>query len=334
MFVRGGVGWLNWSCEGMRVRLEEISEENITDLVDLLGERNKTSGSYIYWKYRSGILVKGRGLIARLGSQAVGCFGFIQRSLEDEAGRRFNCGWFADWYVRKGFQGRGIGRILLKGLLGEVPVLMGHPSPLLAGKLCQSEGLRRIPFQARHRAIVRPWRYERLRTRYLVKACIAFSMGRLRRKQNLAGQTQPGHRLAESGNVQFVDAEECREWMSRQTVAPCCSRTVGTWSAPEVEIGFIDDRLPSGMVRRRTMHWSGERQADLEAWLQFLEHAEVAGCVYVEIFTTNHEIDCAWRRMGAIPIAEPPVLVRGLAVDQNLNLCGWDRENWSYLAAE
>lgn len=315
----------------MTLRLLPIDSRTLDLVVGLLQERSGTLPDYTRWKYSARHDTRPRGLIAMLDGQPAGCFGLVPRDLVLPSGKRLECGWFADWYVRPTVRGSGLGTQLLRCLSECYSIIFGHPGPKGAQAICDTNGYRPLDFQSRRRKILQRWRYERHRTRFLGKAVAMYGVGLLESlcERGVASRWSASSTLGAS----FGDTEEYGSWIMAQPVREGVRRLSGRWSEHGIEVLYIDDFFRDGLRRRRVMHTAGGRRGSTAAWDGFFGDARQHGCLYVELFTTEVEVDRVWQSHGAQLIDEPPVLVAGLSPNiKNVALHGWDRENWSVLA--
>jgi len=294
--------------------------------------------SYTRWKYRQRSDPRFQGVVATLNGEAVGCFGVVARHLHLPNGGKIPCGWFADWYVTPRARASGVGTEMLRRISQAYPVMFGHPGPEKAQVVCLANGYRLLDFQSRRRLICRRYAYERTRTRYFIKAAINVFVGRR--------QSAKARRDAESflekrdmgvsrdlPAARFANVEEHREWILSQPVGPRVARVPGAWKKAGLEVVFIDDQLPSIGLRRRILFTDGDERFSQGAWKSFVQDSRKAGCIYVELFTTDVQLDAVWAALGAHACPEAPVLIHGNRNSiSRLALHGWDRENWTFLA--
>ena len=322
----------------MGIEIERIGARNIDSMVDLLQERNHTLPEYTRWKYSAGDPEEFHGVLARISGSVVGCFGIVPRDLCTSTGQALPCGWFADWYVRPGVQGKGVGTALLRAVSEGYPIIFGHPGTAAARAICEANGYRPIGFQSWRRLILRPWVHERAQTRYAVKAAVRASIGIARGKREMIGAwmgcTKQKQAVGGSNDDHFfTEADAHGDWILKQPVSPDVSRKPGVWVRPEFKVTYVDDHFPADQIRRRVLFTSGEDRASVERWAAFVEDARSANCSCVEIFTTEVELDHAWAALGAWRYPDVSVLFTGKPdVTGKMLLHGWDRENWTYLA--
>lgn len=315
----------------MGLVIHSISSETVELVVELLQERNATLADYTRWKYRHPAGRCPRGFVATLDGAPIGCFGLIPRRLALMGQGQIDAGWFADWYVRPRARGGGLGRQLLDHVTYSYPVVFGHPGTPRAQALCRSKGYRAVGFQSRRRLVLRPWIYQRQRTRYRTKAGAAMATAVLRRALNRF--RLPDRCGEDRSSVSFDVSPEYLAWLQAQPVRVGMCRSTGTWRADGVEIVYCDDRPTDGMPLRRVLYWAGSQSRRPSLWNQFFRDARLAGCTHVELFTTDRLLDQVWRQCGALPLSEPQVVVVGLLdVNQIISLHGCDRENWTFLA--
>ncbi len=317
------------------VRVESLGPANVDAVACLLEARNHTTAAYVHWKYGCAAAGRSGGAVVWVDARAVGCLGVIRRELELPNGTRAAAAWLADWYVAPEARG-GVGPALLRAVLAGAPCLFGRPGTEMAQAIYRACGFRPLRFQSRRRIVLRPWRYEVGRTRNLVKvaARLAGDVYRRRREQLQVSWTE-----ADDGTVgsraRFADAPTYCDWVLAQPIATGAVRQPGRWVGDGLEVIYTDDRTPAGTCRRLVLFTAGDRRAHPLAWQQFVDHADAAGCMQVELFTTLRELDRAWQVLGAKPVIEAPVLARSLPSGaEEVELHGWDREDFTFLAAE
>jgi GNAT superfamily N-acetyltransferase len=315
-----------------------IAGDTLDQVAALLWERSRTLPAYTEWKYsRDGSPFNGVAALDLSDASVVGCFGLIARDLELPGGEHRRCGWFADWYVKPSHRKTGVGRKLLRALSTQADVVFGHPSPAAARSICDEVGYRALAFQSRRRLVLRPFAYERVRTRFAATAAARSLTTRVRQQQErklyatVFERTQP----AEAKHRLLADDAYYR-WVWSQPVAPQLARTVATWSSDRLSVTYADDLLGTGESRCRVYRATGSAWTDHEAWRAFANQTRLRGCTHIDLFTTSPALDAAWRRLGAWSIEEAPVIALGLAhggdEGADVLLQGDDRENWTYLA--
>jgi GT2 family glycosyltransferase len=319
-------------------KIDPITSANVEAVVHLLLERSGTIPSYTRWKYGQHGDSLFRGVVASLNEEPVGCFGLVARTLLLGDGREISCGWFADWYVTSRMRGGGLGAEMLRGISQAYPVVFGHPGTEKARSICLANGYQPLGFQSRRRLILRRYNYERMRTRFSLKAAAKVFAG-LRQSGKARRYAHAFLKKAETSAISDVPAahlaglEEHRGWVLSQPAWPTVSRKVANWAGGGLEVASFDDQLPSAGLRRRVLHTSGTQQYSQDAWKAFIRDARETGCIYVELFTTDVQLDNTWGFLGACPCADAPVLVHGEpSLTTNILLQGWDRENWTFLA--
>jgi GT2 family glycosyltransferase len=232
----------------------------------------------------------------------------------------------------------GLGTEMLRRISQAYPVVLGHPGPEKARSICLANGYQPLGFQSWRRLILRRYDYERMRTRFFVKAAARVfgglnQSGKARRYARAFLEKAHTSTISDTPAVRFANIEEHREWVLSQPAGPTVSRKVAIWARGGLEVVSIDDQVPSAGVRRRVLYTSGTQQYSHTAWKAFMRDAREAGCIYVEFFTTDPQLDTAWTLLGACPCADAPVLVHGEpSLTTNILLHGWDRENWTFLA--
>lgn len=308
-----------------------MGPDAVEEIAVLLDERNGTIPGYTRWKYASRGAGEHRGVVARWHGKVVGCFGVVPRTLELSGGPTRSAGWFADWYVRPEARDKRIGAAMLRALSADIGLVFGHPQPAKAQALCRAHGYRQLGFQSQRRMVLRPWTYERARSRYLGKVAARWLHGRL-------GSVRQRHSSIPGGamacTARFTNAELYGKWIVAQPVAAGARRRFGTWSGMDLEVTYAEDFAGTGAARRRVLYTRGDGRHVAPAWRPFFDDCLQAGCVYAELFTTERGLDAVWQRWGAWPIAEPPVLVIGLPEEcGGVVLHGWDRESWTFLAS-
>jgi GT2 family glycosyltransferase len=320
------------------LQIEPIAPANVETVVRLLQERNGTMPSYTRWKYRQYSDSRFQGVVATLNGEPVGCFGVVARHLRLPEGGTMPCGWFADWYVTPRARASGVGTEMLRHISQAYPVTFGHPGPEKAQSVCLANGYRSLDFQSRRRLICRRYAYERTRTKYFVKAAANVLVGlshsaKARRDAKSFFEMKDRHVSTDSPAARFANVEDHREWVLSQPTKPQIARTAGTWTKGGLEVIFIDDQLPTTGLRRRILYTDGNQQFLPAAWKPFIQDSLEAGCIYVELFTTDVRLDMVWATLGARSCPEAPVLIYGKPnVTSRMVLHGWDRENWTFFA--
>ena len=318
-----------------QIQIEPISPANLHGVVQLLQERNHTLPAYTQWKYGPHHNGSFRGVIAVLGGEPVGCFGLVVRDLVLPECRTVSCGWFADWYVTHRVRTAGLGTKLLQALSENCPLVLGHPGPEKARAICLTNGYQPIGFQSRRRLVLRRFDYERMRTRYFVKATANVVLGFQRTAATrFQAQSLEGTNGATHGHVaHFANAREQCHWILTQPVPSDVTRSSGVWQADGLEVFYLDDWIVDNGFRRRVLWATGRRQYSADAWQSFFRETRKTDCLYLEQFTTSRRLDHAWALCGAWRYPDAPVLMRGKPdLKDKLLLHGCDRENWTYLA--
>jgi GNAT superfamily N-acetyltransferase len=322
------------------LEFKRITPDCIGDVVFLLQERNQTLPAYTHWKYGNPGKHWAGGVIAYDTGQPIGCFGLISRRVVCKDGTELECGWFADWYVRPNVQGSGIGTQLLQALKQHHEIVFGHPGPAKAQQICLANGYRPLGFQSRRRLVLLPWQYAQLKTRYRLKALWQLLSERAH-VLTTAFNTQlyiPANQVENYPNkirnsAYFNHVDAYGDWILGQPIASGV-RKPGIWHGKKLKIAFVDDTLVSRLKRRLVLYTSGTDRFDYGEWKQFVCSTRAAECMILEMFTTEPDLDHLWARLAAIRIAEAPILVLGLPSSVvPITLHGWDRENWTYLAA-
>ena len=321
------------------IEFKRITPDCIDDVVFLLQERNQTLPAYTHWKYGNSGRHWTGGVIAYAAGEPLGCFGLISRRLVCKDGTELDCGWFADWYVRRNRQGTGIGTLMLQELKQYHPVIFGHPGPISAHQICLSNGYRTLGFQSRRRVVILPLAYEWLKTRYKIKAFFQLILARSYTLYTVLNAhwhvvRQVANHPAPTGNwAHFDEANAYGKWILDQPVVGGIRKT-GIWRGTGLEVVFVDDIRKSGLKRRLILFTSGRDRFSIDTWRQFVQGTRAAGCMILEMFTTEFDLDHLWARLGAVHVSEPPILVTGLPSSIGLiALHGCDRENWTYLAS-
>jgi len=318
------------------ITLKEINNQNLIVVENLLLERNITIPEYVHWKYEQND-DSFRGAIAFVDGEPAGCFGLIPRELKINSSKTVMCGWFADWYVSPRFRGLKIGQNLLNEISEVYPITFGHPGPAAAQKICKKNGYKEIVFQSRRRMMIHPWHYARFRTRNPFKIMALGLPNTLRfNLQNVI--TEDRQSLTDESTfedwISFIDDTAYQDWIYSQ---PCSSsmatREWKKWEDDDLRIFYTIDHLMTGERRSLVLHFDGSSIYSMRAWRKFIIFIHKIGVIYVDIFTTNPKIDQIWMSMGAKRIIESPVLVKNLQAETQLDLHGWDRENWTFLAS-
>ena len=227
---------------------------------------------------------------------------------------------------------------MLRRISQAYPVVFGHPGTEKARSICLANGYQPLGFQSRRRLILRRYDYERTRTRFFVKAVAKVFAGlrqsdKARRYAHAFLKQSETSAISDAPPAHVGGLEEHREWVLSQPAWPTVSRKVANWARGGLEVVSFDDQLPSAGLRRRVLYTSGTQQYSQDAWKAFIRDARETGCVYVELFTTDVQLDNTWALLGGRPCLDAPVLVHGeLSLTTNILLHGWDRENWTFLA--
>jgi hypothetical protein len=320
-----------------KIQIEPIGPSNLDCVTRLLEERNNTLPAYTQWKYGQHHNGCFRGVVATLQGEPMGCFGLVVRDLVLPECRTIPCGWFADWYVTSRVRAGGLGTKMLQALSESHPLILGHPGPEKARTICLDNGYRPIGYQSRRRLVLRRFDYERIRTRYFVKAAANLVLGL---ERSTAARLQAGsfghngtNGSAHRRVAHFANAREQCRWILAQPVRSDISRSSGSWQADGLEVIYLDDWISKNGFRRRILLATGRRQFSAEPWKSFFEEARKTNCLYVEQFTTSRRLDKVWAACGAWRYPDAPVLMYGRPdlVDKLL-LHGCDRENWTYLS--
>jgi GNAT superfamily N-acetyltransferase len=313
-----------------------IAGDTLDQVAALLWERSRTLPAYTEWKYgRQGSPFNGVAALDLADARVVACFGLIARDLELPGGERRRCGWFADWYVKPSHRKAGVGAELLRALSTQAEVVLGHPSPAAARSICRDAGYRPLAFQSRRRLVLRPFAYERVRTRFAAAAAARSLTTRVRQQRGRKLHPTVFMRQEHPEATHRLLADDAyHRWVWGQPVAPQLARTVATWTNDRLSVTYADDLLGTGESRCRVYRASGSAWTDHEAWRAFANETRLRGCTHIDLFTTSRALDAAWRRLGAWPIEEAPVIALGLAGSEGADvlLHGDDRENWTYLA--
>lgn len=315
--------------------IQPIGPTNIGDVACLLQKRSQTLEleAYVRWKYEFEAVPGQQGALAYQQGRPVGCFGLVSRQLRLANGREIRTGWFADWYVLPELRGQGVGQRLLSEITKQHSITIGHPGPPAAREACLRHGYKPLDFQARRRLILRRLPYETTRTNYIVKACFNAVFGKFKTAHaKLRAQLTQPKQFALSKQARFYASHQFEEWILTQPVSTKITRTKGAWHDNHLKIIFIDDQLSATEIRRRILFSEGENSYSLLHWRSFIKTAIKAGCLYLELFTTDESLDHTWARLGAVSYPDAPVLCYG-SIPDPLVLHGWDRENWTYLAS-
>lgn len=320
-----------------KIQIEPIGPANLDCVTRLLDERNNTLPAYTQWKYGQHHNGCFRGVVAMLQGEPVGCFGLVVRDLVLPECRTIPCGWFADWYVTSRVRAGGLGTKMLEALSQSDLLILGHPGPEKARAICLANGYRPIGFQSRRRLVLRRFDYERIRTRFFVKAAANVVLG-LQRSAAARLQASSFGQNGTNGSshrrvAHFANAREQCRWILMQPVRSDVSRSSGEWQADGLEVIYLDDWISGDGFRRRILLATGRRQFSAEAWKSFFSETRKTNCLYVEQFTTSRRLDKVWAACGAWRYPDAPVLMHGQPdLVNKLMLHGCDRENWTYLA--
>lgn len=309
--------------------IKPIDTSTLDAVAALLGERNRTLAAYVAWKYLDGQPTRNHGVVAFIDGQPAGCFGLMPRLLQLPDGAQLPVGWFADWYVAPAFRASGLGRTLLAAITQAHPLTLGHPGTPAAQRLCATLGYLPLPFQARRRLILKPLLYEKLRTKVALKA--VFQLFKHQAQASWQRLTAAKLKTAAQTHAALAVTPAYHDWMCQQPVRPQIRRSYQSWEADGLRVVFCDDQLPSGETRRRILFTHGSAKDEPGQWRAFVTAARQAGCCYLELFTTDRALCAVWQSLGALPYPDAPVVCHG-PLPATLQLHGWDRENWTFLA--
>jgi hypothetical protein len=322
----------------MKTDIITINNGNVCLVADLLYARNNTSTQYTEWKYQSQDDSKFRGIIAKKGSEAIGCFGVIPKQVQYQNERIETCGWFADWFVSPVARGDKVGEILLNELSSHLPIIFGHPGPDVAQKLCHRNGYQALGFQSRRRIILRRWSYNWKRKNLInsIKNRFTSSKDNNQHQDDLRGAYPEGiePREINTSSIHFKSTPLYEKWIQSQPIGSGFTRKYGEWIEQDINIKYFDDKLQNGEKKRSVLMISGENVLDANMWNLFINISKAAGQDYIEIFTTNKKLDELLIQLGAWHIYEPPILAKGLGEATHVQIQAWDRENWTYLAMD
>lgn len=318
----------------MTVAIEPLDAFNLEDVVRLLEERNGTAPAHTRWKYAPTGDGIPRGFVARIDSRPVGCFGRLPRELCLASGQVLRCGWFADWYVNPSARGRQVGQQLLAALAWQDEPVFGHPAPDQAQALCRRQGYRELGFHTRLRIVLRPWRYQRARTHFGVKALARMAAQLVCSHSSRLRARLESHAAAPSVKAgYFADTGAFGEWIKRQPTASGVTREWGQWERDGLRLVYFDDVWAGIDPIRMIAYAKGKRLDDSAAWSTFFRAAARSGSSHVELFTCWPTVDRVWRSAGAQRVREAPILVRGLPAELGpVEVQGWDRENFAWRA--
>jgi GT2 family glycosyltransferase len=318
------------------LQFQPITPDNLQLIVELLHERSGTLPSYARWKYgqrnESGL----QGVVVtRRSGEPVGCFGLIVRPFRSQR-RTIRCGWFEDWYVSASTRAHGLGTEMLHYVSEACPLVFGHPGPEKARQICFANGYRTLSFQSRRRLICNRYAFEMSRTRHTLKATAKICSGWWKDRET----AHAGLSALESFDLNrneaaqaFEGIQEHHKWMLAQPIRAGVSRNSGSWKRDGLEILFFDDKVPGVGPHRRILFTAGANELHLGLWKQFSRDTRDAGCICVELFTTDAKLDAVWAALGAQREADYPVLIHGgHSVVDTVKLHGWDRQDWTYQA--
>jgi hypothetical protein len=123
------------------IEIKSLNLENFNDFLFLLKQRGEAPEDYYAWKYlQQPLNYFPAGYIAYYNHTPVGCIGIINKIYIDEDGKEHPATWFADWYVSKNAQGKGIGKVLMDKVYSLSPYAFGIPGPLTAQIVAEKVG--------------------------------------------------------------------------------------------------------------------------------------------------------------------------------------------------
>ena len=326
----------------MKPYIIPIDNSNIEMVVDLLYERSQTLKLYTEWKYHTHNADRFKGVISLVDGKPAGCFGSIPKELKFSDGTNKTCGWFADWYVSPNFRGLKIGELMLNALSEYEAIMFGHPGPKLAQSICMKNGYKPIGFHSRRRLILRKWSYN-------IKRGNLYSgiFGKVKMKLSSGVKAKPIHqvndidlentKLTDKENLimgNFAQTNDYENWVLNQPVAKQFKRENGEWKGNRCFVKYFDEQMENGEKRRLVLFMDGENIDSVDNMNSFINDTRKAKQDYIEIFTTNKQLDSLLHHMGAWYIKEAPIMVRGLnSESMNFHIQPWDRENWTYLSS-
>jgi GNAT superfamily N-acetyltransferase len=325
----------------MKPDIIPIDNNNLELVGNLLFERSQTLKSYTEWKYQSDNDSRFKGVIAIADGNPVGCFGSIPKELKFSDGSGRKCGWFADWYVTPASRGLGIGELLLSALSDYERIMFGHPGPQAAQIICAKNKYKQIGFHSRRRLILRRWSYHwkrgvlysTLKDKIYNKLLTFSNVNNPKQKARNEFESSRGYSNIESVSVNFVQSAYHENWTLNQPIAKPFKREIGEWNKGKNVIKYFDEQLENGERRRSLLFIDGENILDTDVWGSFIDDAKKEHQDYIEVFTTNRELDELFHTLGAWNIFEAPIIVRGFNSKLvNIELQPWDRENWSNLS--
>lgn len=317
------------------VQVEPITTHNLEHVVDLLVERSGTMPEYTRWKYGGAGLDQFRGVVAYDGDNPLGCFGLVPRTLYVPDRGDIPCGWFADWFVPDRARGTGIGTRMLNALSEHCEVVIGHPGPKHASAICLKNGYRPLAsFQRRRRLVFHPVAYERFRTKHPLKLASRLLLT-LRHKVLFYAAAMTTPALAQAPDltqmIYLSNVADYEAWVLAQPFPAEVDRHIGRWTEQDCTVIYANDRVKNTSERQRlVLHTSGAGVGSRAMWRAFVQHARAARCDFIDFFTTYPPLDRIWASLGAYPMPEAPILIRGLDdVPYDVLVHGWDRENWT-----
>ena len=140
-------------------------------------------------------------------------------------------------------------------------------------------------------------------------------------------------RMGVEPQVRFSETEVFGRWIGAQPHRPDVAREFSHWTGIDLKVTYVDDTFPNAEKRRRVLFSEGQGSNNSSLWGEFAGDSLRSGCTYLELFTTDRDLDRSWAELGAWQYPDPPVLVAwGKMEPRPVLLHGWDRENWTYLA--
>lgn len=319
------------------IEIVPLDTSNIKYMEDLLVERNGTLREYTNWKYCKIYNDRFKGLIAFKGNEPIGCFGSIPKTLIIK-GRKLDCGWFADWYVKPAYREIGLGKNLLKTLLNYEDVIFGIPGPKKAQKICKEQDYKEINFQSKQRIVNRKVSYYLKKKTFLnavkskIKQKLKFSKPNLVNKLDSDRFSKVENKNLSKAYFLFDDNYE--EWLLKQPIEKVFYRNYGIYKKQDCEIKYYDEILQNNLRRRLVLHIDLDH-CNNAALFEFYKNTLESGIEFVEFFCTKYEVYKGLKSIGAVEIKTPPILVKGLDLKEiQLEIQPMDIESWVFLKKE
>lgn len=309
------------------ISFREINSTNLIAMKNLLYQRNRTIDEYVEWKYGPGSPSGFRGVIVFNDGEEVGCFGTVPKMLVSPGGQVQQCLWFADWFVKQEYQGKGLGRDLLHALKENSPIIFGHPGTKGAQVICKKEHFLPILFQKRYRFITRPWKYACTKSNHAIKRAALYANYWVEGITSRLSGIKNRNIVENCDGYCFASTPDEYEWMARQPTTKKITRKLCSLNQDNLRLIYYEDKYENycRWIILKYQSTGKERYKSIYGTIQ-------KQCLSVEFFTTNKKVSQHLARLGGIKIEEPPIIVYGLDNSLEMNFHGWDRENFSFVA--